>query len=477
MAVKEKLLECGNEIKNTKPYLAEPSQKRALFIPASIRSHVLPVLYLADQISSEYDIYFAVTNQILADIVSENHFTPILCSPYRIAVGMEQDYLQSKKRKAGFRQVIHAVCTNELYWHRQQELNKLIAEIKPEVLIIDLFNSNDFLALYNYRFQIKIIFFNPMPSTYRIGNFPIVSEDTWPDPDTFLPSAKPVMFSLKRLLRNSRAELYNAALRFQLKRLLQLTQISDNHKLIETPFVRTFANVPEILLVPLEFELSSEVKKENQHYLGLCIRENRKDTELDLEFGEKWPFILNRKQAGDRIVYCSFGTFYTGSDTILLAFVTKLLEAIFEIPGIQLVCSVNNLVIETLKVRHSTAQNVHFFKRVPQLRVLEVSDVHITHGGLGSVKESIFFKVPMLVYPLDLHYDQNGNGLKVEQHGLGLRGVFDRERTANMKAKICRLLEDSMFKESITRFQEACLANYSSDKVKNILDELLTVST
>lgn len=468
--------EYGNHTQYSGQQASESEKKRVLFIPASIRSHVLPALYLADLLADEYDAYFAVTDQVLADIVTENGFTPILNDPYRIAVGMEQDYLLSKNEKVNFLQIIRSIHTNALYQHRKQELDRLMARIKPEVVVIDIFNSTDFLALYDYRNRVRILFCNPMLSTYRVGSLPIVSEGTWPSADKYLTIPKRRTFSIKQFIRNPQAELYNVALRFQLKRLLQLTRVSDNHKLIETPFVKTFDNIPELLLAPLEFELSPEVKKEYQHYLGLCIRENRKDTELDPEFDQRWSSILERKQAGNRIVYCSFGTYYTASDRRLLTFVTNLLEAISEIPRVQLVCSVNSLVIETLKVRPFTTQNVHFFKRVPQLKVLEVADVHITHGGLGSIKESIFFKVPMLVYPLELNYDNNGNGLKVEYHGLGLRGVFVRERTADMKAKIIRLLDDLTFKEAITRFQETSLAAYSSNKMKKMLSELLNVS-
>lgn len=38
---------------------------------------------------------------------------------------------------------------------------------------------------------------------------------------------------------------------------------------------------------------------------------------------------------------------------------------------------------------------------VPQLEVLEQSDVFITHGGMNSVNEGIHFSVPLVVIPHD----------------------------------------------------------------------------
>ena len=40
-----------------------------LFLPASIRSHVVPALYVADLLRKEYDIHFAITSDVLEEIV------------------------------------------------------------------------------------------------------------------------------------------------------------------------------------------------------------------------------------------------------------------------------------------------------------------------------------------------------------------------------------------------------------------------
>jgi hypothetical protein len=44
-------------------------KSNVLFITASIRSHVMPSLFIADLLAEEYDIHYAVTNEILQEIV------------------------------------------------------------------------------------------------------------------------------------------------------------------------------------------------------------------------------------------------------------------------------------------------------------------------------------------------------------------------------------------------------------------------
>ena len=453
---------------------AAPPKPRVLFIPASIRSHIIPTLYLAELLAGEYEVCYAVTNPVLADIVTKNGYTPVLNTPWRVGIGMEPQYLAAQQQPAGFWASLRAVYKNEVYQHRRRELDALLAQLKPAAVIIDIFSSTDFLALYHHRATVRLLFCNPMPSTYRVGSLPIVSEATWlPAP----PADKPAAPGLWQQLRHPKASLHQAALRYQLRELKRLTGLAATHELVNTPFTRLFANVPELILMPLELELAPEVRQPQQHYLGLSIRDARTDTELDADFARQWPELTAQQRAGQRLIYCSFGTFYTGSNKALLDFVTNLLTALQAVPDAQLVCSVNGLVVETLQARHADRPNVHFFRRVPQLEVLQLAAVHITHGGLGSVKESIRYGVPMLVYPLDAHYDQPGNGLKVEHHGLGLRGDFQWERAANLQAKLLRLLNDPAFRNNVARFRQTCAARYPTDAIKDTVFKLLKVNT
>ncbi|MEY4539543.1 MAG: hypothetical protein RLZZ306_1300 [Bacteroidota bacterium] len=70
-----------------------------LFIPASIRSHVMPSLFIADLLAEEYDIHYAVTNEILREIVVKNGFNGFLNSGFRPCIGIEGRFLSEVKKK------------------------------------------------------------------------------------------------------------------------------------------------------------------------------------------------------------------------------------------------------------------------------------------------------------------------------------------------------------------------------------------
>ena len=254
-----------------------------------------------------------------------------------------------------------------------------------------------------------------MPSTYKIGNYPLVSETVWSEKKTIPKSTD--KSKLKQFLKSPQSYIFEYLKQKNIDNLFKISGITDKNRKIDNDFIFAFDNVPELVLAPLEFEFSTEIKKDFQHYLGLSQRiENRQDTELDSHFTDAWNGILKQKDNGKKIIYCSFGTYFEGADPRLLDFVDVILESVSNIPNTVLICSVNKFIVEAINSQHITLENAYFFSRVPQLKVLEISDLFITHGGMGGIKESIYYKVPMLVFPLDLHYDQSGNALKVETH-------------------------------------------------------------
>jgi UDP:flavonoid glycosyltransferase YjiC (YdhE family) len=110
------------------------------------------------------------------------------------------------------------------------------------------------------------------------------------------------------------------------------------------------------------------------------------------------------------------------------------------------IVSVKKEIVETIKKYSTIPSNFFFFTRVPQLTLLKEADLFITHGGLGSIKEAVFNQVPMLVYPLDLNWDQRGNAQKIEFHQIGISGDFKRDGLKEIEEKIIRILRDTRYK-------------------------------
>ena len=91
--------------------------------------------------------------------------------------------------------------------------------------------------------------------------------------------------------------------------------------------------------------------------------------------------------------------------------------------------------------------NVQPVAHAPQLALLRHSSAAITHGGLGTINECLFFAVPMVAVPIG--WDQPGNAARLERQSLGLRLSLRRARPAQLVAAIDRALTDSSLRATM----------------------------
>jgi UDP:flavonoid glycosyltransferase YjiC (YdhE family) len=309
-----------------------------------------------------------------------------------------------------------------------------------------------------------------MPSTYKVGNYPQVSESVWSEKNNVSKSSN--KNKLNQFLKSPKSFIFEHLKQRNIDNLFKISGLTDKNKKIDNDFIFAFDNVPELVLAPLEFEFSTKIKKNFQYYLGLCTRKDRIETEIDSSFTNTWNNIVLQRQSGKKLIYCSFGTYYLGSDKTLFHFVERLVNVVEKLDATLLIISVNNLVSQTI-LSKMRCNSTFFFTRVLQMEVLKNSDLFITHGGMGSIKESVEYEVPMIVYPLDPIYDQNGNAFKVEFHGIGLRGNFDKETDLGLENKIKEVFKNDFFKDKIKAFSRNIKIKYLKENIVNDLHNLL----
>lgn len=123
---------------------------------------------------------------------------------------------------------------------------------------------------------------------------------------------------------------------------------------------------------------------------------------------EFFPFEqLTRKP----VIYISLGTIHSNN----LAFYRQCFEAFADYPA-QFVLSAG----KTTDLRQLEPIPANFIVRnsVPQLDLLQHVDLFITHGGMNSVQEGLYYGVPLVVIPQQM--EQALNALLVERKGAGI---------------------------------------------------------
>lgn len=144
-----------------------------------------------------------------------------------------------------------------------------------------------------------------------------------------------------------------------------------------------------------EFQPCSESFTDKYAFVGPSIR------------SVKEPF----KKEREKLIYISMGTVNNG----LLPIYQSCTSAL-ENTKYQVVVSVGHQV--NLEKLQCNADNISIYPSVDQIAVLQQTDLFITHCGMNSVNEALYFGVPLLMLPQTA--EQHGVARRVEQLGAGV---------------------------------------------------------
>lgn len=108
---------------------------------------------------------------------------------------------------------------------------------------------------------------------------------------------------------------------------------------------------------------------------------------------------------------------------------------------------------------------------VPQLEVLQQVDLFITHGGMNSVHEGLYYNVPQIVIPS--HWEQLLNGKRVAETGAGLllagNGSYGKVSSEALRAGLEEVLGDADYRRNAARIGETLRAAGGYQRVAEVI--------
>lgn len=200
---------------------------------------------------------------------------------------------------------------------------------------------------------------------------------------------------------------------------------------------------PEVILNPMLFDFPNLKGQEAEKcYAGICVDETRKDEEFDFDRLEKQK----------PIIYCAMGS-YSSQYPYAKRLCLCLFECMKQLSQYQLVLQTN--VLGDLEQYKNIPENVRVFSRVPQLELLKQARVFITHGGCSSIRESILYSTPMIVFPG--WHDQPGYAARVVYHGMGLRGNMKTITAKALTSMIREIIENPGYADAVQEMRNKIL--------------------
>jgi MGT family glycosyltransferase len=200
--------------------------------------------------------------------------------------------------------------------------------------------------------------------------------------------------------------------------------------------------MPELVALPRAMELPEMADDPNVFYVGTGIDPDRCEA----------PFPWSEVAGGRYLIYCSLGSQCELEPEAAGRFFRAALGAAAAHPEWQLILSVGR-GFDPAELSPAPA-NVHLSRWVPQLDVLRRADLLVTHGGTGTVKESILLGVPMVVLPL--MRDQFEMARRVVHHRLGIAGSLAEITAETLGSLIGEAAADGSLRERVATMRRLC---------------------
>lgn len=445
-------------------------KNNAVFIMPMLFGHANRTIKIARLLQNkEYDIFYAGSMQLLRFTIKNNFklfnlkSAPIQESSFeRLTLKNFKEWISISRGKSIF----------DNYIARRNELKILITKLQPNIIFLDEFCYFDYILLVSLSVSCDIYILQGKMGMYFNENSPPSNFYSFPNRFT--------KYLWKyTLLRNKLKHIYRKFLfagqtveRLS-KQILASEQVKMtilfNYKKIFTP---SFIDASELLLYVPEFDFPDNTPLAWQQYLAPSVDLERKEiiTENLKNFIEK-----GNSEPSSQIIYCSLGTvvdIHLGKTNLKTEFINKCIQIAAKNPKYYFIISLGddlNKDVEGQVVK----SNVLIVNFAPQVFILKKANLFLTHGGRNSIFEGIYLETPMLIFPLNKVWDQNGNAARAVYHQVGMKSNLN-DSTEKIEKQIHTLLTDKSYKEAVTEMAKKMKQKYTDEYFSNQLDKIIS---
>jgi MGT family glycosyltransferase len=233
------------------------------------------------------------------------------------------------------------------------------------------------------------------------------------------------------------AKLMKRGIGEMIKMVMAMPRINKKMQLLqshgyETDFVSIIQNDNEtdtIVYTSKEFQPMAETFSDKYSFVGPSIRREQQAEE---------------KGKSKKVIYISLGTVLNQNKD----FYQNCIKA-FADSGYEVIMSVGNKT--DIAALGTIPNNIKIRNYADQIAILKNADVFITHCGMNSVNESLYFGVPMILFPQ--HSEQRAVADRVAELGAGVK--LKRTKPALLAKAVEAVMTDQRYRNSACRLSES----------------------
>ena len=188
-------------------------------------------------------------------------------------------------------------------------------------------------------------------------------------------------------------------------------------------------------------------------------------------FSDKYAFVgpsirpakETVEKSGKKLVYISLGTV----TNLLKKFYKNVIEALKD-SEYEVIMSVGEHT--DIKELGEIPSNFKVYPSVDQIAVLEKADAFITHCGMNSASEGLYFEVPLVLFPQTP--EQGAVATRTTQVGAGI--LLEKNTPEAIRSAVKTILEDESYQKNAAKisksFRESGGASAAADKILRVVE-------
>ncbi|MGZ4969985.1 MAG: glycosyltransferase [Methylobacter sp.] len=321
-----------------------------------------------------------------------------------------------------------------------KEFFKVIGELKPDMIIVVATHYDSFIwGMLAYKAGIKTMYLHDTLCGQQSIKVPPITTDIIPD-DSIMSRFKIALEWKKFLLvRFIKEFFYSSVLGTKLGASYGVVKLCKHYqyplRLIDTStdMLAPKLKLTEIVLCPKEFDFPG-AERIGRYYVGASIDLDR----------EQSVFSWERIDVNKPLIYCALGSLECLNIQDRIIFFQVVIDTAKQYKEWCWIIAIGEQL--DVKQFNEMPSNIVLVNRAPQLSILKKADIMITHGGTNTIKECIWFGVPMIVFPLE--FDHYGNAARVVYQGLGLKGNIKK-----LNVSILTFMIEQIYKNPYYRIQ------------------------
>ena len=190
------------------------------------------------------------------------------------------------------------------------------------------------------------------------------------------------------------------------------------------------------------FQPCADTFSDRTHFIGPSIR----------------PITQAFEKTADKTVYVSMGTVNKNDD-----FYRNCIKAL-SATDYQVIISMggNTSHFDDLP------ENIQIYKSVDQMAVLSIADAFVTHCGMNSASEGLYFEVPLVLFPQTPEQDAVAKRTEELGAGVRLRSISEADILDALKT----VLHDPQYKAGAVRVSESFKSCGGAAEAKHFLEQI-----